>query len=212
MNANTLYFLGLIFFMTITTQATVNKPILLITTNKGKFEEIKRFAHQIDPEISIEQVNIELPEYQNINIKEVALGKAKHAWNVLKEPLLIDDGGIYIEKYNQFPGVFSKFVYEGIGLEGVWDLAKSDPRGYFLTCLVFVDSKGEHHFFEGKCHGTFIQPTQEEILQQLPYQSIFRPAGYTQTLAQLRATKEEVHYHHRFRAVNNFLEWLKLQK
>lgn len=184
------------------------KHIIIVTSNNGKFEEIKRYIHQLAPEITLEQSNIEVPEYQDMDIQTVALGKANHAWNILKKPLLIDDGGLYLEKYNKFPGAFSKYVYEGIGLEGIWMLAQEDPRAYFLNCMVYKDSEDAHHIFEGKNSGTLTAPTGSMAHKQLPFRSIFIPEGYTKTIDELWAANEDHHINHRFKAIEKLVNFL----
>ena len=185
------------------------KHIIIVTSNNGKFEEIKRYIEQLDSSITMEQSYLDVPEYQDMDIKNIAIGKAEYAWNILKKPLLIDDGGLYLEKYNKFPGAFSKYVYEGIGLEGIWLLAQDDPRAYFLNCMVYKDSQETHHIFEGMNKGTLTAPTGSMAHNQLPYRSIFIPEGYTKTIDELWLNDEDHHIHHRFKAIESFVEFLK---
>ncbi len=184
--------------------------ILFVTTNAGKFEEVQRWINQLDPSIELEQAPIELAEYQSLDIYEVALGKAEQAWNILHKPLLIDDGGIYLEHYNKFPGTLAKYIYEGIGFDGIWKLAAEDPRAYFLSCIIYKHSPHSHHIFEGTCHGLMIKPdAAAKSHASLPYTKMFVPTGASKTLAQLRGTEEEKLYHHRYKSLSKFVEWLK---
>lgn len=184
--------------------------ILFVTTNAGKFDEVQRWIHQLDPSIDLEQAPIELTEIQSLDIHEVALGKAEQAWNILHKPLLIDDGGIYLEHYNKFPGTLAKLTYEGIGLDGIWRLAEIDPRTHFLSCIIYKNSADSHHLFEGVCHGVMVKPSAEiKAHASLPYTKMFIPTGSTKTLAQLRGTEEEKLYHHRYKSLSKFVEWLK---
>lgn len=194
----------------VTTKAQKTMSICFVTTNAGKFEEVQRWIKELDTSIELEQAPIELIEYQSLNIQEVALGKADQAWEILKKPLLIDDGGIYIERYNKFPGTLAKLVYEGIGLEGIWKLAQEDPRTCFLSCIIYKHSPTSHHIFEGTCEGVMIRPDESiKAHTSLPYTKMFIPYGSTKTLAQLRGTEEEKHYHHRYKSLSKFVEWLK---
>jgi non-canonical purine NTP pyrophosphatase (RdgB/HAM1 family) len=188
------------------------KHIVIVTSNNGKFEEIKRYLNQLDPSITLEQSTIDVPEYQDMDIQRIAVGKANYAWNILKKPLLIDDGGLYLEKYNQFPGAFSKYVYEGIGLEGIWLLAQDDPRAYFLNCLVYKDSETSEHLFLGMTKGHLIAPTGTMGHKQLPYRSIFIPEGYTQTIDELWDHDTFHSMHHRFKSVEKLVEFLKIKE
>lgn len=187
----------------------MTKHIIIVTSNNGKFEEIKRYLAQLAPHISLEQSTLDVPEYQDMDIQVVARGKADYAWNVLKKPLLIDDGGLYIEKYNKFPGVFSKYVFEGIGLEGIWQLAKDDPRVYFLNCMVYKDCQETSHIFEGMNKGALIAPTGSIAHKQLPFRSFFVPEGYTQTIDDLWLSGTDNHINHRFKAVEKLVNFLK---
>lgn len=184
----------------------MSKHITIATTNTGKFQELKRYINHFDPQMYVEQEVLDVPEYQDMDIKKVALGKAQYAWDILQRPLLIDDGGIYIEQYNQFPGVFSKYVFEGIGLEGIWKLAQDNPKTYFLNCLVYIWAPQSYEFFEGKTHGTLIAPS-INANKSLPYRSIFVPEGFDKTLEELWHVNEDQSYNHRYKAIEKFVSW-----
>jgi non-canonical purine NTP pyrophosphatase (RdgB/HAM1 family) len=185
-----------------------NSTLTFVTGNIGKFEEVRRYINEIAPTITLKQAAIDLPEYQSLDIRTVALGKAQKAWELLQEPVLIDDGGIYFERYHQFPGTLSKYIYQGIGLEGIWLLAEKDPRAYFLSCLVYITGPTNYHFFEGVCQGTMIEPVNDVLDGHLPYTHIFVPHGETRTMFQLRNTKAEKKFHHRLKAVKQLVNYL----
>ncbi len=188
--------------------------ILFVTNNSGKFEEVQRWIHQLAPEIDLNQAPIDLIEFQSLDIHEIAVAKAQQAWEILHEPLLIDDGGIYFKAYNKFPGPLAKYVYEGIGLEGIWKLACDDPRTYFLSCLVYKNSVENNHIFEGICDGSLINPLESSFKAHatLPYTKMMVPEGSTKTLAQLRGTEEEKQFHHRYKALKAFIAWFRKHK
>lgn len=183
--------------------------IYFVTTNPGKFQGVKKWIEELDPEIVIEQKALDIPEYQSLNVDEVAVGKAKDAWQLIKSPLLIDDGGIFLEEYNNFPGTFSKQIFQCIGLEGFWKLAKENPKGYFLNALVFIDGPDSYQIFHGKTEGTFIKPEDEVQNTNLPYTEIFIPDGSDITFAKMRGTEEEKKLYHRRKSVIKFLQWYK---
>lgn len=185
-----------------------NKTITFVTSNYSKFEEVKRWLNELDPSIALQEANIDLPEYQSLDIKEIGKGKAIHAWNMLKKPVLIDDGGIFLEQYPLFPGAFSKYVFQAIGLDGVWKLAHDAPNASMKCFLVYCDGLNSQYYFEGECKGRLIDPTQKVINKQVPYTEIFIPTGSTKTLSQLRDTVEEKQYHHRLKALKALVNWL----
>jgi|SRR5579859_3281526 len=188
------------------------RTITFVTSNNKKFEEVARWIRDIDPSITIEQAPIELPEYQSLDVHEIGLGKALEAWRIVQKPLFIDDGGIFLERYPLFPGTFSKFIVEAIGLEGIWKVAQEDPRASFKCTLVYIDGPENHQFFDGVCPGTLIEPKEPIKDPKVPYTQIFIPQGKTKTLSQLRGTDEEKPLHHRYKALQAMVSWLKKQK
>lgn len=187
------------------------KRIKFVTTNNGKFEEAARWLHELEPSLVLEQAVFDIPEIQSLDAAYVGIQKAQSAWRILQEPLLVDDGGIYLTRYNNFPGPLSKYVYEGLGLEGFWELAQPDPRCYFLNVFVYKDNNDTHEIFEGKCSGRVQDPALVKIdgHSQLPFTKLLIPEGSTKSLAQLRGTEEEKKYNHRHQALKNFVAWLK---
>jgi non-canonical purine NTP pyrophosphatase (RdgB/HAM1 family) len=187
-----------------------NNTLTFVTTNTGKFEEVQRCINELAPTITLKHAAIDLPEYQSLDIRAVALGKAQRAWELLKEPVLIDDGGIYLEHYHNFPGTLSKYVYEGIGADGIWLLAKEHPRAYFLSCLVYMIDPANYHFFEGICRGAILEPLSVIPNSNLPYTYMFVPEGQNKTMAQLRNTEEEKEFHHRLKAVKQLVNYITI--
>lgn len=186
----------------------MNHHIVFVTGNTDKFKEVERYLHELDPSIVLEQVALDLPEYQSLDIHKVALAKAQEAWQVLQRPLLIDDGGIYLERFNNFPGPLIKYVLEGMGLDGFWLLAKDDPRVHFLSCLVYYYGPCTYEIFEGVCRGTIIQPSGTVTRKQMPFTDIFVPEGSTKTMTELHGTPAERACHHRRKSLAKLVEWL----
>lgn len=186
----------------------MKKHIYFVTTNEGKFEEVNKWCKELDPNIILEQAALDIPEIQSLDVEEVAIAKAKDAWKKLKKPLLIDDGGIYLEKYSLFPGTLSKYVYQSIGLDGVLTLAGENRNASFINCLVFINSQDNYKIFLGKTKGKLIQLNEPIRNKNLPFTQIFMPEGSDITLAQLKGTEEEKKYHYRYNSLKEFINWI----
>lgn len=187
----------------------MKKRIFYATTNTGKFEEIKRYAQEHVPSIEFSQFDQDIPEIQSTNQEAIAIAKAEKAWELLKEPVLVDDAGIYFDHYNEFPGTMSKFVFYGLGFEGLLKLVEDDNRATKRLFMVYKENDETHHIFEGICTGKIIRPKKFESHVTLPYDAIFVPDGTDKTMGQLRGTPEEKKYAYRLRALQKFLAWLK---
>jgi len=187
----------------------MQKTIYYATTNAGKFQEVKRYLEEHEPSIELKQLDQEIDEIQTMDQKAVALDKAEKAWSLIEEPVIVDDSAIYFDHYNNFPGTLTKFVYHGIGFEGLLKLAEDDNRATRKIFMVYKDKEKESHVFEGMTQGRIIRPKDFSSHPRLPYDAIFQPEGANKTMAFIKGTKEEAKYSYRLKALEKFLDFLK---
>lgn len=199
---------SLLFVISKVSREGMEHVIHYVTGNKGKFEEVKAYLKTYAPSIRLEYVDLDLAEPQTLDQTAIAIHKAKEAWKIVRKPLLIDDAGAYLHAYNNFPGVFTKFVYEGIGLKGLFKLIDEDNRVSFRLFLAYIEAPDHCKVFEGRCDGMIVPPPVGVVNNpKLPYDAIFIPEGETQVYAQLRGTERFHEYAYRLRAVKKFLAW-----
>jgi len=184
--------------------------ISFVTSNKNKFEEVSYWLAQMVPGIELEHVDLDVPEIQSLDVREVVIAKAQAIWKEIQRPFIVDDGGLYLTKFKNFPGTLSKYVYQGTGREGFWLLGKDDPRAYFLCIILFYQGPDDYHLFEGKCLGKIIEPGNVTAPSQFPLLSMFVPDGMTKTLAELHNSPEVQNITHRHKALVAFVDWLNL--
>jgi len=178
-----------------------------VTTNEGKFKDIQDFlARSTDLHIDVYQKNLEIEEFQSDDQLEIVKKKARAAWTNLKTPLLIEDAGIFFEKYHNFPGTFSKYIFKSLGFEGLCKLYESGDRAYFKLILCYIAGPEDLHFFEGRCEGSLIRP-HTGMHANLPYQVIFVPDGAKKTYQQLSDDGEKAPFAFRTKAFEKFLKW-----
>ena len=189
---------------------STNKPqIPYVTTNKGKFKDIQDFLSQ-NPDLPmvVTQKALEIDEFQSDDQLEIVQKKAIAAWNELKTPLLIEDAGIFFEKYHNFPGTFSKYIFKSLGFEGLTKLYEPGDKAYFKLMLCYIENPESLHFFEGRCEGKLILP-HIGANASLPYQVLFVPNGATKTYQQLSDDGEKTPFAFRIKAFKAFTEWHK---
>lgn len=184
----------------------MKNEIYYVTGNAGKFEEVSEFFQKKCPELNVKQYSLDIDEIQSLDQKIVVCDKVKKAFAVLNKPLLLDDGGIFFDAYNQFPGTLSKFVFQGLGFKGLFKLVEEDNRAAFILQLAYTDGK-QIQLFEGICRGTVVIPSDLSSHPQLPFTAIFKPNGSDKTLAELRYTADFFHYSFRQQALKKFVEW-----
>ncbi len=188
--------------------------ILYATGNKGKFEEVASFIAEHEPTINLIQFPVELPEIQTLDQRAIAIDKAQKAWQLAQRPLLIDDAAIYFENYNQFPGTLTKFIWHGLGFEGMKKVYEEGDPAHFLLYMVYIEGPDAdaRELFEGQCQGQLIKPSKFTAHPSLPYDAIFKPHGSDKTYEQLRNTPEAQKHLYRLRALQKFLAWYKKRK
>lgn len=184
----------------------MNNKIYYVTNNAGKFEEVQDFFTHATTTFDMQQYAIDIDEIQSLDQKIVVLDKVKKAFNVVQQPLLLDDGGLFFAAYNQFPGTLSKFVFQGLGFKGLFKLVEDDNRASFILQLAYTDGL-QTQLFEGVCQGTIVMPEDLSCHPKLPFTAIFKPEGSNKTLAQLRYTADFFRYSFRQQALKKFIDW-----
>ncbi|MFC2175290.1 RdgB/HAM1 family non-canonical purine NTP pyrophosphatase [archaeon] len=170
--------------------------MFFVTGNPGKFVE----AAKLIP--GLKQSNAHPPEIQADSLEEVAVFSIKHAFKELGEPCFVEDAGLFIEALNGFPGVYSKPVWERIGLTGVLKLLEgAEGRSAVFRAVIAYHNGGEIQTFKGECKGTISETIRGE--QGFGFDPIFVPEGREKTFAEDFAYKQEVS--HRAMALKGFL-------
>ena len=180
--------------------------INLVTSNLGKVEELtyilKPFGHKVS------QLKVECPEIQASTLEEVVdfgldwLGAKK-----IQTPFIIDDAGIFVEALENFPGVYSRYVYDTIGLQGILKQMESivDRVTRFKCVLGLMLEDGSKHKFVGECKGNLIHEMRGT--GGFGYDPIFIPDGYTKTFSEL-SSEEKNEVSHRGRAMHQLIDFL----
>lgn len=128
--------------------------ITFVTGNAGKVAEMRAL---LEPRgISVTQNSDGYPEIQSDRLAAVAQAGAGYLLATgLEPPFILEDAGLFVDALGGFPGVYSAYVLDTIGLDGILELmAKSDDRSaHFSASLLFVGENGHMELFEGKVAG-----------------------------------------------------------
>lgn len=191
---------------------SMKHELYYVTSNVGKFEEVAFYLKERAPELILRHVQFELDEIQSYDQQQIALHKAQQAWEHFKKPVLVDDSGIYFDKYHKFPGTMTKFLYAGIGMHGILKLVEPGDKAHYLLSLVFSDGPESFEVFEGRCDGHIVIPDRFIASPNLPFDDIFQPLGSDKSYIQMWGTPEMGAYFYRLRAFDAFLQWYKTTK
>lgn len=153
--------------------------IYFVTGNKNKFEE----ASSIIP--SLIQKDIDLPEIQSLDVREVIKYKLEVVFKEIG-PCIVEDQSLLFEGLNGLPGPLIKWFLKSIGNEGLVNFSKlGTGQAQVIALLGLYDGK-EMSYFEGTQKGTIVAPRGENGFGWDP---IFQPDGSDKTFGEI--TSEE---------------------
>lgn len=99
--------------------------IWFVTGNTSKFNEAKQHFSRLSYDFrQFDPGHHAIVEPQSTSIEEVAQSKLEQAQRLLQEMgevtnVLVEDAGLFIQPLDGFPGIYSSYVQETIGLEGI---------------------------------------------------------------------------------------------
>ncbi|KYH26122.1 Non-canonical purine NTP pyrophosphatase [Halalkalicoccus paucihalophilus] len=169
-----------------------------VTSNAGKAREAREYL----PE-EVERVDYDYPEIQSDSLEAIAAAGARDAYREIGEPVFVDDSGLFIDAFDGFPGPYSSYVEEKLGIERVQQLTEreSTDRARFRTIVAYADGEGVETF-EGVVRGRIVAPRGDG---GFGYDPVFEHRGTT--FAEM-AIEEKNAVSHRGRALAAFGDWL----
>jgi non-canonical purine NTP pyrophosphatase (RdgB/HAM1 family) len=152
--------------------------IYFITGNKNKFEEAK----SVIPEL--QQLDIDLPEIQEIDAKTIIKAKLAEAFRHKQSEFIVEDTSLYLDCLNGLPGPLIKWFLKTIGNDGLARLANSsgNAKAEAKTMIGFAKSIDDVHYFEGSLDGTIVSPRGDTSFGWDP---IFQPEGSLKNFAEM---------------------------
>lgn len=177
--------------------------LILVTTNEHKLAELRPIFAEYG--VALESKDIEKVEIRHDSVETVAEHAAKHAFEFIQQPVIVDDTGLYIDALAGFPRSYPAFVLETIGRKGILKLLEgvADRSARFVTAVGYADGKHLQTFVGEMCGAVSLE---ERGSEGFGYDPIFIPEGFARTYAEL-TFKEKTAISHRTRAFRSFLNW-----
>jgi len=177
----------------------------VVTSNDGKIKEFKQ-AFEKTP-VFPTKVSVPYPEVQASSLEEVVDFGLDNLKDKIQPPFIIDDAGVFVDGLEGFPGVYSRYVYDTIGLQGILKQMENleDRQASFKCVLGLLLEDGTTHKFVGECKGRIIHEMRGD--GGFGYDPIFIPDGFDRTFAEL-PPEEKNEISHRGRAMQNLLAFI----
>jgi len=186
----------------------VKETIYYATSNRDKFAIAQNYFSQQCPEILLTQYEVDLPERQTHDQAAIAREKAHAAWKLLQQPVLVDDGGMYFDAYDNFPGFMTRYTYYALGLKGIFKLLEENNQASFRLFLVYCDAPDSMHEFLGEKHGAIVPPQKPiPTTCKTPWNYLFVSDGCDKPYAALSLKEQTPQTSFRLAALDQFIQW-----
>jgi non-canonical purine NTP pyrophosphatase (RdgB/HAM1 family) len=152
--------------------------IYFVTGSESKFSE----ARAIIPEL--EQLEIDLPEIQDLNPKAVIQAKLEEAAKHHEGDFVVEDTSLSLDALNGFPGTLVKWMLEAVKPDGMYQLAlqSGNQQATARTVIGYRKAGEEPIFFEGSLNGKIVAP---EGRGGFGFDPIFQPDGFHATFGEM---------------------------
>ena len=168
----------------------------------GNHQKLKEFEEILG--IKLNHSDLDLEEIQSINVEEVAEHKARQAYALLNEPILVEDTGLYFEDLNGLPGALIKHFVKKLSLEKICSLVGENRKARAVTCICYFDGE-EIKIFVGETEGEVAR--EPRGTNGFGWDPIFIPEGYEKTFAEL-SDEEKTSKFMRKEAIKKFKSFL----
>ena len=136
----------------------------------------------------MEQLDIDLPEIQEIDPHAVIRAKLQSAFSHLNGEFIVEDTSLYFNCLHGLPGPLIKWFMKTIGNDGLTEITEKfqNNKAVAKTIIGYAKSGEEFTFFEGSLNGTIVKARGEFDFGWGP---IFVAEGLKKTFAEI--TREE---------------------
>jgi len=188
----------------------VARTITFVTSNKGKLHEASTKLAPLG--YHVVGADLDPTEIQADSLAEVARAKCEVLVGRLQAPFFVDDGGLFVDHYAGFPGVYSAHALRTIGVDGILrlmrDVPPADRAAYFAAVIGYHDG-ARVHTFAGRVDGHLATAPHSDG-HGFGFDPIFVPAGHDKTFAQLPAETKNT-LSHRGMALDALVAHLEAQ-
>ena len=167
------------------------KPVFVT----GNINKVMLLNHMLGYEL--EHKNLDLDEVQDLDPVVVAEHKARQAFKLLKQPVLIEDTSLVFNAMGKMPGPLIKWFLQEIGNEGCCKILDNFYDRSAVAQVTYVLYNGKTtQVFEAKLDGVIADKPRGS--KGFGWDVIFIPQGSTQTFGEM---KEQSYYDNSVRSM-----------
>ena len=166
------------------------KRPIFVTGNQDKVDYLAKMLG-----LELEHHKVSLDEIQSANPREIVEHKVRQAYEILKQPVLVEDVSLSFTALAGLPGPFVKFFVDAPnGMEIMCRMLDGfDDRSAYATTTYGYFDGSEVFFNEGRIDGAVAQTPRGD--GGYGWDKIFEPSGYDgRTRAELNADEDRETY------------------
>ncbi len=129
--------------------SATTKNIIFVTGNQNKAD-----LHAAHLGVPLMHQKLELDEVQSFSLHEIAEHKARQAYDIVKQPVLIEDSALTFHALGKLPGPFIKWFLQELTLQQLCDFVPADNRGATAAICYCLYDGTSVTFFNGEVSGT----------------------------------------------------------
>lgn len=138
--------------------------------------------------IDVPHKKIDVDELQSLDLREIVEHKARTAYAIAKQPVLVEDTRLVFHALGRLPGTYVKWFLQELDVDGLCKLLDSfdDRSATAGAAIAYFDGK-DVHIFESSLKGRIAnRPVGDSAFGWNP---IFIPGGADKTLGQMSDTE-----------------------
>jgi XTP/dITP diphosphohydrolase len=176
------------------------QPPVFVTGRAEKAREAERLGFRL------ERVDLDLAEPQALDPADIVERKARDAYAKLARPVIVEDSGLAIRAWGEFPGALVKWVEKSAGLEAMARMldAFSDRSATATCALAYFDGE---RVLQGRGEVSGAIARAPRGTGGFGWDALFIPEGSDQTFAEMSG-EEKDRVSHRRRAWEAFARQL----
>jgi XTP/dITP diphosphohydrolase len=160
--------------------------LLFVSSNPGKVREVEAILGA-----PVEQLALDVPEIQALDVAEVAREKARAAFARVGRPVMVEDTGLYLDALSGLPGAFVRWFLLTIGPAGISALIPPGAeRGATARTAVALCDGETTEVFTGETRGEIVPAPRGA--GGFGWDVIFLPDGATKTFAEMDQAEKNV--------------------
>ena len=181
------------------------RTVWMATGNHHKFEEAREVLSEMG--VELRHLKVDRVEIQADDLATIAVFSLDQLAESKERPVVVEDAGLFINRFGGFPGPYSSYVLDTIGLEGILKLMEGvGERAASFNSVVAFKHREEYKCFHGTVQGRIAHSIRGTA--GFGYDPIFIPdKGDGRTFGEMKSEEKNA-LSHRARAFRAFGEWL----